>query len=118
MGNDWPTGSWRAKMAGHPLSPAGHRGFLYAIQADGTSMEQMCWNCDANKPSHPYNDFRNTAAWRGTVVDHKGTSPTEHLVSQVPGVSGLAFKYDILHILEEGLAAHCIANARFGIVVR
>ena len=73
MGKDWPTGSWRAKMAGRPLSPAGYRGFLYAIQADGdymankfhlngASMEQACWNCDANKSSHPYNDFRPTAA--------------------------------------------------------
>ena len=63
MGKDWPTGSWRAKMAGHPLSTAGYRGFLYATQADGeymanefhlngASMEQVCWNCDANKTSH------------------------------------------------------------------
>lgn len=129
MGKDWPTGSWRAKMGGHPLSTAGYRGFLYAIQADGeymanefhlngASMEQMCWNCDANKSSHPYNDFRPTASWRETVVDHKGTSPTEHLVSQVPAVSGLTFKYDILHVLEEGLAAHCIANAAFDMVMR
>ena len=54
-------------------------------------------------------------------MDHKGTSPTEHLVSQVPAVSGLTFKYDILHVLhvlEEGLAAHCIANAAFDMVMR
>ena len=116
-------------MAGHPLSPAGYRGFFFAIQADGeymanefhlngASTEQVCWNCGANKLSHPYNDFRPTAAWRGTVVDNKGTSPSEHLVSQVPAVSGLTFKYDILHVLEEGLAAHCIANAAFDMVMR
>ena len=125
----WPAGSWRASMAGQPLSSEGYKGFLYAIQADGeylqnefglngASCEQMCFNCGANKSTVPYNDFRAGAAWRSTVLKHCGTCPTKHVVTQVPGVVGETFKYDILHVLEEGLSANIIANCAFDFVVR
>ena len=108
-------------MAGQPLSSEGYKGFIYAIQADGeylsnefglngASHEQMCFNCGANKSTVPYNDARSTAAWRATVLKHEGATPTSGLVSHIPGIWWGSFKYDTLHVLEEGLAAHILAN--------
>ena len=129
QGKAWPMGSWRARMAGPPLNSEGYRGFIYAIQADGeylspgyglrgASHEHMCFNCGANKSTVPYNDFRSTALWRDTVLNHNGTAPATHLVTQIPGICGESFKYDTLHVLEEGLTAHILANCCFDWVVR
>ena len=129
QGKAWPMGSWRARMAGQPLNSEGYRGFIYAIQADGeylsleyglrgASHEHMCFNCGANKSTVPYNDFRSTALWRDTVLNHNGTAPATHLVTQIPGICGESFKYDTLHVLEEGLTAHILANCCFDWVVR
>ena len=116
-------------MAGQPLNSDGHSGLLWAIQGGAEylqnefglslfSHENICFHCGANKSTCPYNDFRPGAAWRATVVSHAGTSPTGHLVSQITGVTGDTFKFDILHTLEEGLAAHCPANCAFDWVCR
>ena len=37
---------------------------------------------------------------------------------EITGVTGDAFKFDILHTLEEGLTAHCLANCAFDSVCR
>ena len=128
-GKAWPQNSWRSEMAGQPLNSDGHSGLLFAIQGDAeylqnefgltlASHKNMCFHCGANKSTFPYNDFRPGAAWRATMVPHAGTSPTEHLVSQITGVTGDAFKFGILHTLEEGLTAHCLANCAFDWVLR
>ena len=128
-GNPWPAKSWRQQMAGQPLSREGFRACIWAVQADGeylqnefqlkgASHEEMCFNCSANKSTLPYNDFRPTAAWRATVVEHAGTCPTDHVISTIPGVVGESFKYDTLHVLEEGLTAHVLANVLFDLVVK
>ena len=128
-GRPWPANSWRARMAGQPLNSSGYRGFLYAIQADGeylqnefglagASSEQCCFNCEANKSTLPYNDFRPAALWRATVKKHEGTCPTTHLVSKIPGVVGESFKYDLLHVLEEGVSGQIIANCCFDFTIK
>ena len=128
-GKAWPQGSWRSSMAGQPLNGQGLSGLLYAIQGDAeylqnefglklASHENCCFHCGANHSTRPYNDFRPGASWRGSVISHAGSSPTEHLVSQITGVTGDTFKFDILHALEEGLAAHCIANCAFDFTFR
>lgn len=129
MGKAWPQYSWRSKMAGQPLNSDGHSALLFAIQGDAeylqneygltlASHESMCFHCGANRTDCPFNDFRPGALWRGTMVSHAGTCPTEHMVSGIPGVTGDTFKFDILHTLEEGLTAHCLANCAFDWVLR
>ena len=101
-----------ASMAGQPLNGQGLSGLLYAIQGDAeylqnefglklASHENCCFHCGANRSTRPYNDFRPGASWRGSVISHGDT-----------------FKFDILHVLEEGLAAHCIANCAFDFTFR
>ena len=51
-------------------------------------------------------------------VEHAGTCPTDHVISTIPGVVGESFKYDTLHVLEEGLTAHVLANVLFDLVVK
>ena len=98
------------QMGGQPLNAQGYRGWLYALQGDGeylqnefglngASHENMCFNCQANKSDLPYNDYRDTAKWRETVLHHNGTSPTTHLVASIPGIQGESFMYDVLHVL-------------------
>ena len=129
LGMKWAPKSWRASKAGAHLSESALHGWLFAITGDGeyfqnefklkgASHNDCCFNCSANKSTIPHNDFRATAKWRGTVVRHAGTCPTDHLVSQVPGVVGECFAYDCLHVLEEGVAAHTIANCCFDFVIR
>ena len=129
MGKEWPQGSRRARLAGTALHPSKYRAFIFALAGDGeffqneyklpgASFNDCCFNCKANKSSYPFNDFRPTAKWRSTVVAHQGTCPTEHPVSQIPGVVGETFAYDTLHILEEGVAAHALGNVFFDFVVK
>ena len=129
MGKAWPQHSWRSKMAGQPLNSDGHSALLFAIQGDAeylqneygltlASHESMCFHCGANRSDCPFNDFRPGALWRATMVSHAGTCPTEHMVSGISGVTGDTFKFDILHTLEEGLTAHCLANCAFDWVLR
>eukprot|EP00438_Fugacium_kawagutii_P007711 Skav226430 [mRNA] locus=scaffold696:57224:58126:- [translate_table: standard] len=78
----------------------------------------MCFNCKANKDTIPFNDFRPGAEWRKTVLRHKGSTPTSHLVKDIPGFNGHTFHYDTLHVLEEGVASHAIGNLMFDLVLR
>ena len=129
LGKKWPETSFRAKMAGCPLAPMSLKGYIMAVSGDGDwfqnelklpghSYNECCWNCKANKSDIPFNDFRPNSAWRTTIVNHNGTCPTSHVLSQVPGICGESFSYDILHILDEGIASHIIANCCFDFVMR
>ena len=129
LGKLWKKESSRASLAGTPLTPDRKKGVLWAITGDGeyfqnefklagSSHNQCCFNCDANKSDIPLNDFRATAAWRATVKERKGTTPTTHLVGQIPGVSGNTFTYDVMHILELGVTSHCVANCLFDFIVK
>lgn len=128
-GRAWPQKSMRKARAGSPLNPDGYSGVIWSITADGEYMQNSfflpghsfndcCWSCQANKSDRPHNDYRANAKWRATVVSHCGTSPTSHLVTTIPGVVGNTFAYDCLHILEEGVASHILANCMFDFVVK
>lgn len=52
------------------------------------------------------------------LKDLASEAPTVHQLAGVPGVNGWTFHYDLLHILEEGVAAHCVANCLFDFIVR
>ena len=56
--------------------------------------------------------------WRGTIKNHKKTSPTNHLVMTVPGINGYSFAYDSLHILDLGVSSHICANIMFDLVMK
>ena len=128
LGNAWPPKSQRALNAGQQLHN-GYKGIIFAITGDlefyqnemklaGASHSSMCFNCRANTSDCPHNDYRLGAAWRGTKISHNGCCPTDHVISTVPGVNGYSFHYDCLHILEEGLTGHIIANIMFDMIVR
>ena len=54
-----------------------------------------------------------------TVIHHSGTCPTEHEISHIPGVGGETVKYDLLHVIEEGVAENNVAaNICFDLLVR
>ena len=79
----------------------------------------MLLQLQSQQEHNSINDFRAGAAWRGTIVDHQlDGMPTSHAISNIPGVSGYSFAYDTLHILEEGVSSHCVANLFFDTVVK
>ena len=127
-GRDWPAKSARATTAGKKLNSHNFCGCIWAITGDGEhfqnelklagwSHNNCCFSCHCNKSDLPFNDFRASAEWRKTVVQHKGATPTKHEISKVPGVNGHSFCYDTLHILEEGVTSHVIANIMFDMVI-
>ena len=129
LGHAFAPSSRRGQAAGTSLTLTGLKGFLLSLTGDGEwfqneyklrgySFNECCFNCSANKSDIPYNDFRATAKWRSTVIDHADSCPTAHLISQVPGVTGDSFGYDTLHIMEEGVASHIAANCLFDFVVK
>lgn len=129
LGNEWNRKDPRSTKAGTALSPSGFCGVLWAISGDGEfyqnelklpghSHSDCCWSCSANKSTIPHNDYRKKAAWRATLKDLATEAPTVHQLADVPGVNGWSFHYDVLHILEEGVAAHCVANCLFDFIVR
>ena len=79
LGHAWPSGSSRAQLAGHPLHPDGLRGVVWGVCGDldffskelglpHPAATEFCFRCKANRSDLPWNDFRETAAWRATVL--------------------------------------------------
>ena len=79
LGHEWPAGSSRAKLAGKPLHPDGLRGVVWGVSGDldffskelglpHPAANEFCFRCTANRSDKPWNDFRETAAWRATVL--------------------------------------------------
>ena len=129
QGKVWDAKSTRKAVAGSALHSMGYAGCIFAISADGefqqnefrlpgSSHNDCCWSCKANKSDIPHNDYRQCALWRKTVVKHKGKTPTDHQISTVPGVNGYSFHYDTLHVLEEGIASHALANCLFDFIIK
>jgi len=129
QGKPWPAKSKRGEVAGSQLHSQGLCGMIFSITADGefhqnhfglpgASHNDCCWSCGANKSTHPHNDYRAEAKWRTTLKDHTVKSPTEHIITTVPGVNGYSFAYDSLHILELGVSSHILANIMFDLVVK
>ena len=129
LGKAWPVASRRRGVQGQTLHPEKNKAFIFALSGDGewfqneyklkgSSMNECCFNCKADKSDIPFNDFRPDAKWRSTTIKHRGTCPTEHLLSKIPGVVGETFAYDSLHILEEGVAAHALGNCFFDFVLK
>lgn len=129
QGDPWPAGSARARLQGGFLCPAKLRGVVFALSGDGdyfqneyklpgSSFNDCCFSCKANKSDVPFNDFRPNADWRSTVIRHEGSCPADHLVATIPGVVGETLAYDTLHILEEGVTAHILANCCFDFVMK
>ena len=126
---EWRPKSSRAKLAGQKLNNGGKAGIVFALSADGEFFQneyklqgfahsQCCWSCGCNKSDIPHNDYRACAKWRGTIKNHKKTSPTDHLVMTVPGINGYSFAYDSLHILDLGVSSHICANIMFDLVMK
>ena len=119
----------RQDKAGLPLQTSHTKACLFAVSADGeylqnefrlagASRNKMCFNCDADKDSLPYNDFRVSAGWKKTIKKHEGATPTTHLIKKIPGFNGHSFHYDTLHNLEEGVASHALANTMFDLCLK
>ena len=99
------------------------KGMVYAITGDlefyysefglpRPNQEHPCAWCRCNQGSRPWNDFRNTAAWRRKLL-----TPAElceslggHKIFGVSGVNPLAISLDTLHTIDLGVACHAIGN--------
>ena len=122
--------SERGRLAGQPLRADGKRAWLYAVLGDmeyfSTELglnhhasHSPCWRCAANTTDRPWNDFRPTADWRGTIYSPqqlRAAPPTTHVLLTIPGVTPECFHFDALHILELGVSQHVIGNVFFEIV--
>ena len=71
--------TWRRKVAGKDLSPAGDRFFLYGTCGDAEfhinelglspfARPAFCWYCRCNRDDIPWNDFRDDCMWLLTMV--------------------------------------------------
>lgn len=78
-GQAWPAGSMRGKLANTPLHPDGYRGVLWGVCGDldfyskdmglpHPGAAKFCFRCHCDRQAVPWTDFRDTAAWRETVL--------------------------------------------------
>ena len=88
------------------------------LKLPGHSHNSCCFSCQANKSDIPHNDFRATAKWRSTLTKPGTPLPGGHPLGAAPGLNTFSVHYDTLHCLEEGVAAHALANTFFDLVVR
>ena len=127
-GAPFPPNSEFGKLAGKPLTAAGYRCCLWALEGDQDyfanvlkmahwNNENPCWACDCLK-GHPELDplilmpgkqrwtIRNAAAARAALrSDHP-------FVTKVPGVTSLMVAQDALHILFcKGILSHLMGSA-------
>ena len=110
IGQPWPTGSERAKLAGKSLTPGGMRGFIHVLAGDMDYFSnemglnhhgatEPCFRCKCNKTNCPFTDFRETAAWEATKLspaDFRAlaariTHAVLLLILSIPGVIFLHF---------------------------
>ena len=129
LGKPWPAKTKRADQSGSHLWTQRVRGCLFCVSADGEFLQNelklpghshnsCCFSCQANKSDIPHNDFRATAKWRSTLTKPGTPLPGVHPLGAVPGLNTFSVHYDTLHCLEEGVAAHALANTFFDLVVR
>ena len=129
LGKPWPAKTKRADQSGSHLWTQRVRGCLFCVTADGEFLQNelklpghshnsCCFSCQANKSDIPHNDFRATAKWRSTLTKPGTPLPGGHPLGAVPGLNTFSVHYDTLHCLEEGVAAHALANTFFDLVVR
>jgi len=89
------------------------------------SAENMCWLCKAsnNTPDLYWTNFNSTAPWRSTLWTHE--TYLEHLESTESDVPALfsiiglrveAVMVDVLHAVDQGVAAHIIADIFFDVL--
>ena len=129
LGKPWPAKTKRANQSGSHLWAQSVKGCLFCVSADGEFLQNdirlpghshnsCCFSCQANKSDIPHNDFRATAKWRSTLTKPGTPLPGGHPLGAVPGLNTFSVHYDTLHCLEEGVAAHALANIFFDLVVR
>ena len=60
----------------------------------------------------PFTDFRKTAEWRKHLVPHTELAESlgKHKLMEIPGVTALSIKLDVLHVIDLGVAAHVYGN--------
>ena len=138
----WPTKSWDGKplckdderLAGKSLCPnSGLKAVIWTISGDmeyyanelgiskyGSNIP-CSWCSGDYDPDRPYNDFRDTAAWRATVVTAPASSadnPCKHAVMKIPGVIFETIYIDTLHVVDLGISLHCIGNLFSDLCIR
>ena len=135
IGQPWPTGSERAKLAGKSLTPGGTRGFIHVLAGDMDYFSnemglnhhgatEPCFRCKCNKTNCPFTDFREDAAWEATKLspaDFRAlaariTHAVLLLILSIPGVNFFTFHFDVLHIIDLGVAQHILGNVLFDLV--
>ncbi len=81
----------------------------------------MCWICRAGNAQKPWQDFSQSAEWRGTVREHE--QYIEDLagsklprIFQIIGFRQEGVVIDVMHCVDLGVALHVIGNVFFEIV--
>jgi hypothetical protein len=120
-------GSYRAEMAGKPLTPQRLRAVVWVLAGDMEYLQNElglphhatdnpCWLCRCDKGTRSFVDFRKNAAWRATILsaeEHRQRPPTNHPVMAIPGVSAYSFAIDTLHVMELGITSHALGKFLF-----
>eukprot|EP00959_Pyramimonas_sp_CCMP1952_P110629 2314487-Pyramimonas_sp.AAC.1 len=132
-----PNADWldRPLEAQHGYLAGGYRGVLTQLRGDWqffvealgvpqwNCLDAMCWMCKATGcgDAFGFNDFSAHAPWRASrwtheaYIDHlvhRGLS-VPVLLSMVVGVRLDCLTIDILHAVDQGVAAHIIGNVIF-----
>ena len=121
-GRAWPAGSRQRARQGSPLC-GGYRGVVWALRGDleyfsytlnfpHFNARAPCALCAANADTRPHNDFREGAAWRGTVYDEAAFRARLqereggiHQIFGVPSVGVYTVTVDLLHVKHLGVDA-------------
>lgn len=128
-GVPWPKGNHRAALAGKPLMPQNHFGVFWGMTGDLDyfmkdlglpyhSSNEFCWRCRANRTNLPWNDFRSNASWRATMLKKHEVKnlPLSLPLFKASCMSALMLMFDIMHVCDQGITSHVIANVLWTIV--
>jgi len=129
QGNCWPKDSPRAQLAGAPLMPQERFGVFWGMTGDLDyfmkdlglpyhSSNAFCWRCRANRSDLPWNDFRQDAGWRSTILRRH---EVRNLQLSCPlftaaCMSALMLMFDVMHVCDQGISSHVIANVLWTMV--
>ena len=120
----WPIGSWRARVAGTPITP----GLFYTLWEIAGDYEWLaneiglqhwsnpnpCSWCPCDKGLRLYSDFRPTSLWMPLVYVYEWiiAHPPEHPLFNTPGLfCNLYFVIlDLMHVLFLGVGQHICGN--------
>ena len=92
--------------------------FKQLFGTQGWASKSICWRCEANRSTHPFWDFKASAAWRKTKRNtamfmkemYKNTGDLLCVLFQCPGWSIDIIAIDVLHTCDLGTSQDALEN--------